>query len=258
MLALALTVHIGVFGLFHPKELEVKPVAGQVLIVESGGVTQTLESGRAIHLRSAARATGRAGVPATFVLSIPGKLHREYTGRLDVAVRDGELVPVVEMDLETAVASIVAAELPASTPLDAMKAQAVAVRSFLAAAHHRHDGFEFCDTTHCQFLRETPRGGSNAARAAETTRGLALVFQGNILAALYSANCGGHTRTLAEARWTEEDYPYFGVACPRGGPVAGHQIGLCQAGAAEMAQHGVGFREILAHFYPATALMESQ
>jgi peptidoglycan hydrolase-like amidase len=254
MLALALTVHVGVFGLFHPQELEVKPVAGQVLMVESGGVVQTLESGHAMRLRSPAHVTGRAGAPATFVLSVPGKIHREYSGRLDVTARNGELVPVVELDLETAVRSILAAELP-SAPLEAMTAQAVAVRSFLAAARHRHDGFDFCDTTHCQFLREAPRPGSRSARAAEATRGLVLVYQGRILAALYSANCGGHTRSLEEAGWNVEDYPYFGVACPRGGAVAGHQIGLCQSGAMEMAAHGVGFREILAHFYPATALM---
>jgi peptidoglycan hydrolase-like amidase len=258
-LTLALTIHIGVFGLFHPKELEVKPVPGQVLIVESGGVTQTLESGRSIRLRSTAHVTGRGGAPATFVLSVPGKIRREYSGTLAVAARNGELMPVVEMDRETAVASIVAAELAASAPLEAMKAQAVAVRSFLAAARNRHEGFEFCDTTHCQFLREAPGRGSNAARAAEATRGVVLVHEGRVVAALYSANCGGHTRSLAEAGWGAgagtEEYPYFGVACPRGGVVAGHQIGLCQSGAAEMARRGVGFREILAHFYPATGVM---
>ena len=104
---------------------------------------------------------------------------------------------------------------------------------------------------------KSPRRGSTVARAAELTRGLVLAHQGHIVAALYSANCGGHTRSLVEAGWNDGEYPYFGVACPRGGQVAGHQIGLCQAGAAEMAQRGVGFREILAHFYPATALQPS-
>jgi len=254
VLALALTVHIGVFGLFHAKELEVKPVPGQVLMVETNGETQTLESGRAMRLKSAARVTGRGGSPATFVLSVPGRIRREFSGRVEVAARNGELIAVIEMDRETAVGSIVAAELPASAPFEAMKAQAVAVRSFLAAARNRHEGFEFCDTTHCQFLREAPHAGTNAARAAEQTRGLVLTYEGKIVAALYSANCGGHTRSLAEAGWNVEEYPYFGVSCPRGGRVAGHQIGLCQSGAAEMAQRGTGFREILAHFYPAAAV----
>jgi peptidoglycan hydrolase-like amidase len=254
MLAVALTVHIGVFGLFHPHELEVKPAAGQVLTVETNGEMQTLESGGALRLRGAARVTGRGGSAATFVLSVPARIRREYTGRLEVAVKNGELVPVVEMDRETAVASIVAAELASSVPHEAMKAQAVAVRSFLAAARHRHDGFEFCDTTHCQFLREAPRAVANSARAAVETRGLVLAYHGGIVAALYSANCGGHTRSLEEAGWNVDDYPYFGVACPRGGAVAGHRIGMCQSGAAEMARLGMSFREILAHFYPATSV----
>ena len=77
----------------------------------------------------------------------------------------GELVPVVSMDLETAVASVVAAEQVAGTPLEALKAQAVATRSYFVATRGRHRGFDFCDTTHCQFLREPPASGHPAARA---------------------------------------------------------------------------------------------
>ena len=51
-----------------------------------------------------------------------------------------------------------------------------------------------------------------------------------------------------------EEYPYFGVKCAVGGERSGHGIGLCQEGAAEMARHGSGFREILEHFFPATTM----
>src|SRR5207244_1728332 len=97
--------------------------------------------------------------------------------------------------------------------------------------------------------------GSIADRAMQQTRGLVIAYQGQPIAALYSANCGGHTRTLAEAGWSVDDYPYFAVECPVKGRVAGHQIGLCQSGAAEMARRGAGFREILSAFFPATALV---
>lgn len=158
------------------------------------------------------------------------------------------------MDRETAVASIVAAEGPAGASLEARKAQAVVARSFLAVSRGRHDGFEFCDTTHCQFLREPPPAGSPARRASEETRGLALTYQGLVIAALYSADCGGHTRSLQEAGWGAENYPYFGVECPVRGRVSGHRIGLCQVGSAEMARRGAGFGEILAHYFPAATV----
>ena len=76
---------------------------------------------------------------------------------------------MVTMDLETAVASVVAAESPPGAGLESLKAQAVVARSFLVAAHGRHARSDFCDTTHCQFLREPPAEGSLAERAARNT-----------------------------------------------------------------------------------------
>ena len=262
MLAL---VTVGVFGLFHPAELEVRPAHGGAIVIERGGVREKLEGAHFLRIRTAARVGGRDGGPAEFVLSVPGRIQREFHGRLEVRPSHGELLAIVEMDRETAVASIVAAELPGGTPVEALKAQAVAARSFLVASRHRHDGFDFCDTTHCQFLRAPPQPGSPspAARAAVGTGGLALAYQGHVFAALYSADCGGHTRALADAEWESpeprpDDYPYFAVACPRlKGATSGHGVGLCQAGAAEMAQTGATFREILAHFYPATTLLKT-
>ncbi|HXP86546.1 MAG TPA: SpoIID/LytB domain-containing protein [Bryobacteraceae bacterium] len=275
MLAL---VTIGVFGLFHPTELEVRPAHGGAIVIERGGVRETLEGAHASRIRTAARVAARDGGPAEFILSVPGRIQREFHGRLnvrqfDVRRNSVELLAIVEMDRETAVASIVGAELSASTPIEALKAQAVAARSFLAASHHRHEDFDFCDTTHCQFLREPPSPGSPAARAAEETRGLTVAYQGRVIAALYSADCGGHTRALADAEWKSgepdrplgpDDYPYFAVECPRrkpglvSGPIAGHGVGLCQAGAAEMARTGATFREILNRFYPATTLVRAE
>jgi peptidoglycan hydrolase-like amidase len=176
---------------------------------------------------------------------------------LQVREHDGHLQAIVRMELENAVASIVAAESPPAAPLEERKAQAVLTRSFLIAGHRRHEGFDFCDTTHCQFLREAPPAGSLSARAAGDTRELVLAYQGRVIAALYSANCGGKTRTPADAGWNEEPYPYFAVDCPVRGAVAGHRIGMCQEGAAQMARNGKSFREILAHYFPATTIQPS-
>ena len=71
-------------------------------------------------------ATARDGTAASFQLSVPGKIHRVYFGQLTLRARNGELLAVVAMDCETAVASIVAAEMDSSAPLGVLKAQAVA------------------------------------------------------------------------------------------------------------------------------------
>lgn len=115
------------------------------------------------------------------------------------------------MELESAVGSVIAAESVPGAALEALKAQAVVTRSFYAGARGRHSEFDFCDTTHCQFLKQTPSPGSLAARVTDETRGLLLIYQGRVLAALYSAACGGRTRALLTDR--NASYPYFSVDC---------------------------------------------
>ena len=321
------TVRIGVLGLFHSREFTVRP-AGGVLVVECGPRRWTLEGAQTLHLRlrgAAVECSARQGryaaasvrvrsreAEADFRLAVPGRIERHYRGVLQVTPQPRELQAVVVMDRELAVASAVAAESPPGAPLEALKAQAVVTRSYYAAARGRHLTFDFCDTTHCQFLRQPPPPGSPAWLAAQATRGWVLAYAGATLPALYSASCGGRTRTLAELGLHADGYPYFAVDCPycrkhspvwesrldptegkpllgqkserarlavgrragwsavpgtdyrarlEGGEVvvrgqgAGHGLGLCQAGAADLAAHGASFRQILEHYFPNTTLV---
>jgi peptidoglycan hydrolase-like amidase len=54
---------------------------------------------------------------------MPGKISRRYSGKLEIASEPRELRVLVIMELETAVASIVAAESPPHAPMEALKAQ---------------------------------------------------------------------------------------------------------------------------------------
>jgi peptidoglycan hydrolase-like amidase len=211
----AADVRVAVFGLFHPRRVETVRLRGD-----------------------------------RFLLRVPGRIERRFEGRLQLVLDAGEVIPVVTMDIETAVASIVAAESPPGAALDSLKAQAVVARSYLVAAGPRHPHSDFCDTTHCQFLREPPGAASSAALATRATAGIVLVHEGRVIEALYSADCGGETR-----EFTAGPYPYFAVSCPvRSGLVAGHRLGLCQVGAAAMARGGATWREILDHYFPAAAV----
>ena len=225
----AQTVRIGVLGLFHPRNLAITP-AGPGLVIETTGRPLALEQSTVLVRLSADRlqvAVGpvswrtrrllihaRDGGPADFSLSVPGKIHRRYRGGLEITAGPAELVPVVLVDQETAVASVVAAESLPGAPLEALKAQAVAARSFLAARAAGHVSFDFCDTTHCQFLRQPPSDQAPAALATRATRGLVLTWRGAVFPALYAAACGGRTRSLAELGLPAPDYPYFSVECP--------------------------------------------
>ena len=187
----------------------------QRVSISSSGPSAVLVSAPGWEIRSDKVGFQGAGGDANFILTVPGKLHRRYYGRLRLTSQGGELLPVVEMELETAVASVVAAESPPDAPLEALKAQAVVSRSYLVAGGPRHANADFCDTTHCQFLRTPPALDTPAARATQETRGSVLAWRAKPFAAMYTASCSGRTRSLAEVGMTARDYPYFPVVCER-------------------------------------------
>jgi stage II sporulation protein D len=221
-------VRISVFGLFHPQLVTVE--AGRLLVVKALGRELVLEPGQRIALRVAGaqveigdgeaafaakrvEISSRDGAEPEFTLAIPGKIRRAYRGQLAVVVRGSDLVPVVSMELETVVASVNGAEAIPGAPIEALKAQAVAIRSYLVAGGPRHPFSDFCDTTHCQFLKAPPGANTPAARATEATRGMVLAWQGRPFAAMYSASCAGRMHSLAEIGYAQRDYPYFAVEC---------------------------------------------
>ena len=226
-------VRIGVFGLFHPRQLTISPPQGHALVVRAGDERIVLEhssgvqtasallNGSEIVLQSGTRTVrargltiaGRKNEPEDFVLAVPGKIARHYRGTLEIRQSAGHLLAIVTMDREIAVASIVAAENTTETLFEALKAQAVATRSYLVASHGRHDDFDFCDTTHCQFLREPPAPGTAAARAVEATRDLVLAHESEPIAAMYTRSCAGRTHTPVELGLLEAAYPYYSVEC---------------------------------------------
>ncbi|HET6177369.1 MAG TPA: SpoIID/LytB domain-containing protein [Candidatus Sulfotelmatobacter sp.] len=226
-------VHIGVLTLFHPRQLTISAPAGQALVLQaanqqaileqsSGPNTATIRlSENSILIEAATQTlrattltvTGRKDDPADFLLSVPGKISRHYHGTLEISPEAGSLLAIVTMDRETAVASVVAAESTADAPLELLKAQAIAVRSYLVASRARHHDFDFCDTTHCQFLREPPAPQSRAAQAAAATRNLVLAYNAEPFAAMYTRSCSGHTHTPAELGLPVSTYPYFSVEC---------------------------------------------
>jgi peptidoglycan hydrolase-like amidase len=227
------TVSIGVLGLFHPRQLLVTAPADAALMVRAGSQSLVLERSTGISQASivvsgndvTAQAGGqvltahqitissRQGGSVVFELAVPGRIRRRYRGELAIGARASELGAVITMDRESAVASIVAAESSGDSPMETLKAQAVVTRSYLLKGGGRHRDFDFCDTTHCQFLREMPNPASKAARAAAETRGLVLTYESHPFAAMYTRSCSGRTHTPPEVRLPPGPYPYYAVDC---------------------------------------------
>jgi stage II sporulation protein D len=226
-------VRIGVLGLFRPNQFTVSASEGHALVVRAGDERIVLECSSGVHAAniqlsgseiilqagtrtergSALTVAGRKNESTDFVLAVPGKITRHYHGTLEIRPSAGHLIAIVTMDREIAVASIVAAENTTETPMEALKAQAVATRSYLVASRGRHLDFDFCDTTHCQFLREPPGQGTAAAHAVEATRAMVLAYESQPFAAMYTRSCAGRTHTPAELGLPAAQYPYYSVEC---------------------------------------------
>jgi len=281
----------------------------------------------------------RAGKHPAFTAEYPLELRAE---------RD-RLVVLLTMPQEDYVAAVLAGESGNFRNLESMKAMAVAVRTYAARFRGRHvaDGFDYCDTTHCQDLRLAVNNPRTRA-AAQATAGELLWSGGALATAYYHAHCGGKLAAASEV-WPTVRAPYLKtqpdpycaaaplhwettlthteltaalaaseVRLPAGwqsavvvarsasgraqrlrfsgpggavevaastvrfavgralgwsrirselyevrsspagmtfsGAGAGHGVGLCQAGAEQMAARGAGYREILSFYYPGTTV----
>ena len=125
-----------------------------------------------------------------------------YPGAIDIDLTATGIQAVERVDIETYIAGVVASEMPASFPLEAMKAQAIAARTY-ALYHlgaHSSEGADLCGRVHCQAYAGRPNPNSRAARATAETAGQVLVWNGLLLDAMYSAACGGSTATAWDVR----------------------------------------------------------
>jgi len=124
-----------------------------------------------------------------------------------VRVRVGSTT--VTMPLERYVAGVMAGESSVFRSDEALKAMAVAARTYAVRLRGRHaaEGFDFCATTHCQRVEPDAITPRLEAIAAETA-GELLWFEGKPAFTPYTRDCGGRTEDGA-AVWPDVAAPYL-------------------------------------------------
>ncbi len=134
---------------------------------------------------------------------MPSGSRRSYRGTLSLIRYGSRARTVNTVSMENYVRSVVPSEMPTSWAMEAVKAQAVAARTYAAKLRARStaSGYDICDTTDCQVYsgsgRETTRG--NAAAAA--TANVILTYRGAIALTQFAPSDGGAT--------ARGDYPYL-------------------------------------------------
>ncbi|HEY6945271.1 MAG TPA: SpoIID/LytB domain-containing protein, partial [Candidatus Acidoferrum sp.] len=130
---------------------------------------------------------------------------------LRIETPPGGLIVIVTMPMEQYVQHVLMAESSVFQNAEALKAMAVAARSYANkfTGQHSREGFDFCDTTHCQVFYW--RSITERIRlATEATWGEYVSYQGKAAATFYHQNCGGTTAAASET-WSHVSEPYLSI-----------------------------------------------
>lgn len=135
---------------------------------------------------------------------------KEYRGKLQILhnASSRTLVPINIVSLDEYVQGIIAAEMPAGFPTQALRAQAVLARTY-ALKHkgkHKSQGYDLCDTQNCQVYGGVTAETEAGNAAVESTLGEVLEYKNKPIESVFSANCGGATQSAKDAGWNETPY----------------------------------------------------
>ncbi len=154
-------------------------------------------------------------------------------------------VPLDDYVLGSVLAEVTPLDEPDAVVATIYEVQAIIARTYAVAqlGRHRAEGFDLCDTTHCQ-LYDPARVRSSrfaaAARAAVVeTRGRILVYGTHAAEALFHADCGGAT-AAADAVWGGRSVPVPPLG--RGRPAPAHPSRVAVPGDGRTASRGAQCR----------------
>lgn len=132
---------------------------------------------------------------------------RKYFGGVRVNKVKGSLTVISIAPTEEYLRGVVGEEMSPSYPIEALKAQAVAARSFALKNRKKHnrEGFDLCTKTHCQVYAGV-EDFSIVNEAIDATRGEVLTFKEKIADTNFHADSGGMTEAVADVWGTNAAY----------------------------------------------------
>jgi len=162
------------------------------------------------------------------MVSLNGNLYR---GRMLVVIHEGGLWGINAINLRHYLHSVVGSEVSPSWPEAALKAQAVAARSYGLVYYFRPVSkfYHLAATEYYQVYKGISSEADSIRKAVDETAGEFVSYRGGIVESLYAAS----DDIVAEA--------FQGM-------------GMSQLGALDMANKGYSYQNILHHYYPNTGV----
>jgi stage II sporulation protein D len=147
------------------------------------------------------------------LLFLPGatplRLNRPYRGQLLVSVVNGALRAVNNVGLEGYLFGVVPSEMPHIWPAEALKAQAVAARTYALAVRKTGSDFDLYPDVRSQVYRGIAGEKPSTTAAVQATAGQVVLYRGQIAKTYFFSTSGGRTATVTDVWPNSEPLPYL-------------------------------------------------
>lgn len=132
--------------------------------------------------------------------------NHKYSGEFVVSKSsDGKILVVNKLPLEEYLVGIVASEMPANWPIEAIKAQAVTARTYAIYQRSGKNGdYDLEATVLDQVYEGIPANEGNVRQAVEETSGATLSYHGKPFKSFFHSLCGGQTES-AQNVWGDKN-----------------------------------------------------
>ncbi|MCX8095678.1 MAG: SpoIID/LytB domain-containing protein [Caldisericia bacterium] len=140
--------------------------------------------------------------------------NRKYRGYIYLYVNFSTSYIINKLNIEDYLKGVVPSEMPASFNIEALKAQAVAARTYALSRIKEKNIYDVTATPLTQAYLGVDKENEKTTLAVETTKNEVITFDGKIIEALYHSTSGGYTENN-ENVWFSTPYPYLrGVESP--------------------------------------------
>ena len=132
--------------------------------------------------------------------------NKRYAGKLNIFIRDNDILIVNVIGIEKYLSSVVGSEMPAKWPLEALKAQAIASRTY--ALKQKGNSFYDIDSTNKNQVYIGLEARTNkTSRAVNSTTSLVLTYNDKLINSLFHSSSAGMTENSQDV-WKNK-YPYL-------------------------------------------------
>lgn len=174
-----------------------------------------------------------------------------YRGEFIINNNNNNLTLINNISLEEYLLGVVPSEMPSKWNIEALKAQAIAARSYAIAnlGKHASKGYDLKDNTEDQAYNGASAETALTSKAVVDTLGIVLTYNHQIISAYYHASSGGQTVNSGNLWCKNLPYLHSVPSYDTGIKKMGHGIGMSQYGANNLAKQGYNAYQILTYFY---------